>query len=115
MGTSLPDILAQETGNSVRQHREIKAGMTVAIVDSEDRRRSLPWAVDPDRAVALRRTIVHWLSRPAGLLPSVTRAFDTPPGSVRSLLPAGVCYRALWRLPEQDLHLLERRVFQGAP
>src|SRR5581483_1118101 len=53
--------------------------------------------------------------RPAGLLPSLSRALDTPLGSVGSLLPAGVCYRALRRLPGQDLHLLEQRVFQDAP
>src|ERR1035437_7132445 len=50
-----------------------------------------------------------------GLLPSVSKALDTPLGSVGSLLPAGVCYRALRRLPGQDLHLLEQRVFQDAP
>jgi hypothetical protein len=55
------------------------------------------------------------LLRPAGLLPSVSRAFDTPLGSVGSLLPAGVCYQALRRLPGQDLHLLDQRVFQDAP
>jgi hypothetical protein len=49
------------------------------------------------------------------LLPSLSRAFDTPLGSVGSLLPAGVCYRALRRLPGQDFHLLEQRVFQDAP
>jgi hypothetical protein len=41
--------------------------------------------------------------------------FDTALGSVGSLLPAGVCYRALRRLPGQDFHLLEQRVFQDAP
>jgi len=41
--------------------------------------------------------------------------FDNPRGPVGSLLPAGVCYRALRRLPGQDLHLLEQRVFQDAP
>ena len=30
------------------------------------------------------------------------------------LRPAGVCYRALRRLPGQDLHLPEKRVFQEA-
>ena len=43
---------------------------------------------------------------------ALRRAFDTPLGSVGSLLPAGVCYRALRRLPGQDLHLLEQRVFR---
>ena len=33
---------------------------------------------------------------------------DTPLGSIGSLLPAGVCYRALRRLPGQDFHLLAR-------
>jgi len=32
-----------------------------------------------------------------------------------SLPPAGVCYRALRRLPGQDSHLLEPRVFEDAP
>jgi hypothetical protein len=45
----------------------------------------------------------------------LSRAFDTPLGSVGSLLPAGVCYRALRRLPGQDFHLLEQHVFQDAP
>src|ERR1035437_2977726 len=58
---------------------------------------------------------VHWLLRPAGLLPSLSRAFDTPLGSGGSLRSAGVCYRALRRLSGQDLHLLEQRVFQDAP
>jgi hypothetical protein len=44
-----------------------------------------------------------------------TRVFDTPLGSKGPLLPAGVCYRALRRLPGQDFHLLEQRVFQDAP
>ena len=33
----------------------------------------------------------------------------------RTSPPVGVCYRALRRLPEQDFHLLEQRVFQDAP
>jgi hypothetical protein len=45
----------------------------------------------------------------------LSRALDTPLGSVGSLLPAGVCDRALWRLPGQDLHLLDQRVFEDAP
>ena len=49
------------------------------------------------------------------MLPSLSRAFDTPLDSFGSLLPAGVCYRALRRLPGQDFHLLEQRVFQDAP
>src|ERR1019366_758685 len=53
--------------------------------------------------------------RPAGLLPSLSRAFDTPLRTVGSLLPPGVCYRALRRLPEQDFHLPEHYVFQDAP
>jgi len=44
--------------------------------------------------------------------PLFSRALDTPLGAVGSLLPAGVCYRALRRLPGQDLHLLEQRVFR---
>jgi hypothetical protein len=41
-----------------------------------------------------RQTQLGSLSlRPASLLPSLSRAFDTPLGSVGSLLPAGVCYR----------------------
>jgi hypothetical protein len=67
------------------------------------------------RLILSRGCSVHLLLRPAGLLPSLSRAFDTPLGSVGSLLPAGVCYRALRRLPGQDLHLLEHRVFQDAP
>ena len=63
----------------------------------------------------LTRLLRSRLLRPADLLPSLSRAFDTPLGSVGSLLPAGVCYRALRRLPGQDLHLLEQRVFQDAP
>ncbi|NWF85724.1 MAG: DUF4159 domain-containing protein [Bryobacteraceae bacterium] len=53
--------------------------------------------------------------RPAGLLPSLSRAFDTPLGSVGSLLPAGVCYRALRRLPGRDFHPREQHVLQDAP
>ena len=63
----------------------------------------------------LSRLLRSLLLRPAGLLPSFARAFDTPPSSVGSLLPVAVCYRALWHLPGQDLHLLEQRVFQHAP
>ena len=44
--------------------------------------------------------------------PLFSRALDTPLGAVGSLLPAGVCYRALRRLPGQDLHLLEQHVFR---
>jgi hypothetical protein len=58
---------------------------------------------------------VHLLLRPAGLPPSLSRAFDSPLGTGGSLHSAGVCYRALRRLPGQDLHLLEQRVFQDAP
>src|SRR5258708_40225656 len=58
---------------------------------------------------------VRLLLRPAGLLPSLARAFDTPLGSVGSLLRTGVCYRALRRLPGQDFHLLDQPVFQNAP
>ena len=67
------------------------------------------------RLIMCRGYCVHCSLRPAGLLPSLSRAFDTPLGSVGFLLPAGVCYRALRRLPGQDSHLLERRVFQDAP
>ena len=67
------------------------------------------------RLIICRGCSVHFMLRPAGSLPSVARAFDTPLGPVGSLLPAGVCYRALWRLPRQDFHLLEQRVFQDAP
>ena len=52
--------------------------------------------------------------RPASLLPSLSRAFDTPLRAVGSLLPPGVCYRALWRLPGRDFHPPENRVFQDA-
>jgi len=44
-----------------------------------------------------------------------SRAFDTPLGSVGFPLPAGVCYRALRRLPGQDFHLQDQRDFQDAP
>ena len=54
--------------------------------------------------------------RPAALLPSLSKAFDTPLRTVGSLLPPGVCYRALRRLPGRDFHPLEHRVFvQDAP
>src|SRR5690242_17413454 len=53
--------------------------------------------------------------RPASLLPALSQAFDTPLWPSGSLLPAGACYRALRRLPGQDFHLLEERVFQDAP
>ena len=67
------------------------------------------------RLIICRGCSVHFMLRPAGLLPSLSRAFDTPLGTVGSLLPAGVCYRVLRRLPGQDFHLLEQRVFQDAP
>ena len=67
------------------------------------------------RLTICRGCSVHVLLRPAGLLPSVSRAFDTPLGAGGSLRSAGVCYRALRRLPGQDFHLLEQRVFQDAP
>src|SRR5665213_1851254 len=53
--------------------------------------------------------------RPAGLLPSLSRAFDTPLRTVGSLLPPGVCFPALRRLPGRDFHPLEHPVFQDAP
>ncbi len=53
--------------------------------------------------------------RPASLLPSRSRAFDTPLRTVGSLLPPGVCYRALRRLPGPIFHRLDERVFQDAP
>ena len=53
--------------------------------------------------------------RPAGLLPSLSRAFDTPLRTVGFLLPPGVCFRALRRLPSRDFHPLEHYVFQDAP
>jgi len=53
--------------------------------------------------------------RPASLLPSVSRAFDTPLRTVGSLLPPGVRYRALRRLPGRIFHPQEHRVFQDAP
>ena len=37
------------------------------------------------------------------------------PQPLGSLLTTGACYRALRRLPGQDSHLLEQRVFQDAP
>jgi hypothetical protein len=67
------------------------------------------------RLIICRGCSVHFMLRPAGLLPSVIRAFDTPLGAVGSLLPAGVCYRVLRRFPGQDFHLPEQRVFQDAP
>jgi hypothetical protein len=48
-------------------------------------------------------------------LPPYGKAFDTPLSPVGSLLPVGVCYRALRRLPGQDFHLQEQRVLQDAP
>jgi hypothetical protein len=48
--------------------------------------------------------------RPARL-PSACSGFDTPLWPVGSLLPPGVCYRALQRLPGQDFHLQEEYVF----
>jgi hypothetical protein len=53
--------------------------------------------------------------RPASLLPALSQAFDAPLWPSGSLLPTGACYRALRRLPGQDFHLLEERVFQDAP
>src|ERR1041385_5406009 len=53
--------------------------------------------------------------RPASLLPSLATAFDAPLGPSAFLPQPGACYRALRRLPGQDLHLLEDRVFQDAP
>src|SRR3974390_3214716 len=47
--------------------------------------------------------------------PPYGKAFDTPLSPVGSLLPVGVCYRALRRLPGQDFHLQEQRVLQDAP
>src|ERR1039458_571302 len=67
------------------------------------------------RLTICRGCSVHLLLRPAGLLPPLSRAFDTPLGAGGSLRAAGVCYRALRRLPGQDFHLLEQRVFQDAP
>src|SRR5689334_5309845 len=52
--------------------------------------------------------------RPASLL-STKWTFDAPLWPATSLPSAGACYRALRRLPGQDLHLLEERVFQDAP
>src|SRR5579872_6675801 len=52
--------------------------------------------------------------RPASLL-STNWTFDAPLWPVTSLSSAGACYRALRRLPGQDFHLLEERVFQDAP
>jgi hypothetical protein len=49
------------------------------------------------------------------LAPLFSRAFDTPLRTVRSLLPPGVCYRALRCLPGRIFHPLEQRVFQDAP
>jgi len=47
--------------------------------------------------------------------PSPAGAFDAPLGSAGFRLSAGVCYRALRRLPGEDLRLLEHRVFRDAP
>src|ERR1700690_1362472 len=52
--------------------------------------------------------------RPASLL-STEWTFDAPLGRSTSLPSPGACYRALRRLPGQDSHLLEERVFQDAP
>ena len=52
---------------------------------------------------------------PACLPSALLRTFDTPLWRLGSLLPAGVCYRALQGLPGRDFHPLEQRVFQDAP
>jgi len=67
------------------------------------------------RLIIWRGCSVHLLLRPAGLLPSLSRASDTPLGSGGSLRSAGVCYRALRRLPGRDFRPREQRVFQDAP
>ena len=72
-----------------------------------------PKHLSADNLTRLLRSLVvaaRWFASPA-----CKRAFDTPLGPVGSLLPAGVCYRALRRLPGQDFHLQEQRVFQDAP
>src|SRR6266853_3819526 len=43
------------------------------------------------------------------------RPVDAPLWPSGSLLPTGVCYRALRRLPGRISHPLEQRVFQDAP
>jgi hypothetical protein len=67
------------------------------------------------RLIISRGCAVHFMLRPAGLLPSVALTFDTPLGAVGFLLLAGVCYRVLRRFPGQDFHPLEQRAFQDAP
>jgi len=67
------------------------------------------------RLIICRGYRVHFVAARRFAPPLGKRAFDTPLGTVGSLLPAGVCYRALRRLPGQYLLLLEQRVFQDAP
>ena len=67
------------------------------------------------RLIICRGCSVHGALRPASLLPSLSKALDAPLWPVGSLLSAGACYRALWRLPGRDSHPLEERVFQDAP
>src|ERR1039457_3966541 len=59
------------------------------------------------RLILWRGCSVHLLLRPAGSLPSLSRAL--------TLRSAGVCHRALRRLPARDSHPPEPRVFQDAP
>src|ERR1700674_2522186 len=66
------------------------------------------------RLIICRGCSVHLILRPTSLL-SAQRTSDAPLWPVASLPSAGACYRALRRLPGQDLHLLEERVFQDAP
>ena len=72
-----------------------------------------PKHLSADNLTRLPRSLIvaaHWFAPPP-----CRRAFDTPLGPVGSLLPVGVCYRALRRLPGQDFHLQEQRVLQDAP
>ena len=67
------------------------------------------------RLIICRGCSVPLMLRPAGLLPSLSKALDGPAWPVASLLLAGACYRTLRRLSGQGLSLLEERVFQDAP
>jgi hypothetical protein len=67
------------------------------------------------RLIICRGCSVHLMLRPAGLLPSLSKAFDAPLWPVAFLPSAGACYRTLRRLSGQGLSLLEERVFQDAP
>jgi hypothetical protein len=96
------------------ERSSIRSGLECCLLPSPCHERlGPPKHLSADNLSRLLRSLIVAARRFAPLL--CCRAFDTPLGSVGSLLPAGVCYRALRRLPGQDFHLLEQRVFQDAP